>query len=210
MAETGFLAQSKKIFKLKLFLSSIRTTKKTTFVKAFIFTFLITIAGSITGIFIKLIEIYPYEITDSALFGNILVNLGDIFSEIPVWIFICTVIAVYSSSSVRAGINVFCFCVGMLVTYYITAELINASYSLMFAYGWGIFALFTPIFAFVTWYAKGKGTAALCISVLIILLMFAVTIICGMRLHDIIIDLLTAAVLFIKKKSLYRSDLPIK
>ena len=209
-AETGSSAQSKKTLKLKSFLSTIRASKKITFVKAVVFTLLITSTGLITGILIKLIEIYPRELTDSALFGSILVNLGDIFSEISVWIFICTVVAVYSSSPVRAGINVFCFCVGMLIAYYITAELINAPYSLMFVYGWGIFALFTPVFAFVTWYAKGKGTAALCISIIIISLMLAVTAIYGMRLHDIIIDLLTAAVLFIKKKSLYRSDLSIK
>ena len=98
----------------------------------------------------------------------------------------------------------------MLITYYITAELIDASYSLVFAYGWGIFALFTPLFAFVTWYAKGKGTAALCISALIMLLMLAVTFVSGMRLRDIMIALLTAAVLFTKKKSLYRSDVSIK
>ena len=80
----------------------------------------------------------------------------------------------------------------------------------MLAYGWGIFALLTPIFAFVTWYAKGKGKAALYISVLIVLLMLAVTFMSGMRLRDIIIVLFTAAILFIKRRVYYRSELPIK
>lgn len=91
----------------------------------------------------------------------------------------------------------------MLITYYITAELINAPYSFVLAHGWGIFALFTPIFAYVTWYAKGKGIIALFISVLIMLLMLAFAVIYGIRIRDVIIDLFTAAVLFVKNKSYY-------
>ena len=72
---------------------------------------------------IKLLDIYT-------------TNLGNIFSQVSVWIFLCTLISVYSNSAIRAAVNVFGFCMGMLLTYYITAEMTASVYSLTFVYGW--------------------------------------------------------------------------
>ena len=49
--------------------------------------------------------------------------LGDIFSQMSVWILIGTALAVYSVSPKQAAINVFLYCAGMLITYYLTAAL---------------------------------------------------------------------------------------
>ena len=87
--------------------------------KAIIHTAIITCFGLITGALIKLLDIYT-------------TNLGNIFSQVSVWIFICTLISVYSNSALRAAVNVFGFCMGMLLTYYITAEMTASVYSLTF------------------------------------------------------------------------------
>ena len=97
-----------------------------------------------TGALIKLLDIYT-------------TNLGNIFSQVSVWIFLCTLISVYSNSAIRAAVNEFGFCMGMLLTYYITAEMTASVYSLTFVYGWTIFALFSPLMGFCVWYSKGKS-----------------------------------------------------
>lgn len=127
-------------------------------------------------------------------------NLGNIFSQMSVWIFLCTVIAVLSSTPFRAAVNVFLFCIGMLVTYYITAELTSSVYSTLFIYGWTVFALLSPALGFCTWYAKGKGFLSKSIVAGIILVMLAAAVILfdKIRVADIVFAVLTGFVLLKK------------
>ena len=48
-------------------------------------------------------------------------NLGEIFSQMSIWILIGTLIAIYSPTKRSAMCNIFPFCIGMLLTYYATA-----------------------------------------------------------------------------------------
>lgn len=148
----------------------------------------ILIAGLTLGVSIKLFDIYTN-------------HLGNIFSEISVWILLGTVIAVFSSTPKRAGINVFLFCISMLATYYLTAELTDSVYSWAFIYGWSVFSLCSPLFAYITWYAKGHGWVAKLLSAGIIFIMLTASLILfdKVRLSDIIIAILTAVVLFTGK-----------
>lgn len=59
-------------------------------------------------------------------------NLGNVFSELSVWILLCTAIAVFSPNPRLAAAKVFLFCAGMLATYYLTAELTGGVYSMSF------------------------------------------------------------------------------
>lgn len=77
--------------------------------KALLHTFLLTIAAEFLGIIAKLLDIYAH-------------NVGSIFSQMSVWIFLCTAIAVYGSTPLRSAANVLLFCIGMLSSYYLTAE----------------------------------------------------------------------------------------
>ncbi len=144
----------------------------------------IAVAGLITGVAIKLLDLYT-------------TNLGNLFSQLSVWILICSAIAVYSSTSRRAAINVFLFCVGMLTTYYLTAEWTGSPYSLTFVYGWAAFSLCSPAFAFFTWYAKGKHVVSRLLSVGIVGAMLAAAVILfdGIRVSDLILAVVTAVVL---------------
>jgi len=143
------------------------------------------IVGLILGVSVKLLDIHTN-------------NLGNIFSQISVWILFGSIIAVYSSTPKRASVNVFLFCIGMLATYYLTAELTGSTYSWTFIYGWSVFSLCSPIFAYITWYAKGRGWIAdlLAIGIILVMLTISNMLFDKIRLSDIIITILTAVVLF--------------
>ena len=155
--------------------------------KALLHTGLIAVAGMGLGVTAKLLDIYTS-------------TLGNIFSQMSVWIFLCTTMSVLSSTPFRAAINVFSFCAGMLPAYYVTAELTSSVYSSLFIHGWTLFALLTPALGFCTWYARGKGLLSKCIIAGIILVMLAAAVILfdKIRVADIVFAVLTCFVL-IKK-----------
>lgn len=73
--------------------------------------------------------------TAARLFDIYFQNLGNIFSQIAIWILIGTLISVYSPTKKRAAMNVLPFCLGMLLTYYATAMLTRGVYSWSFILG---------------------------------------------------------------------------
>ena len=161
-----------------------RPQKRIPLNRAVIYSMGIMACGLITGVGVKLMDIYT-------------VHLGNIFSQMSVWIFLCSVLAVYSSTPRRAAVNVFLFCAGMLLTYYLTAEGMHSPYSMTFVYGWSVFSLFSPVLAFFTWYAKGKGTVSrlLTAGIVVVLLVMAVLLFDRIRNSDLIFAVLTAVIL---------------
>lgn len=161
-----------------------RPQKRIPLNRAVIYSMGIMACGLITGVGVKLMDIYT-------------VHLGNIFSQMSVWIFLCSVLAVYSSTPRRAAVNVFLFCAGMLLTYYLTAEGMHSPYSMTFVYGWSVFSLFSPLLAFFTWYAKGKGTVSrlLTAGIVVVLLVLAVLLFDRIRISDLIFAVLTAVIL---------------
>lgn len=93
--------------------------------------------------------------------------LGNIFSQLPIWILIGVLISSYSENEVQAMLHVLVFCLGMLNAYYVTAYLLNAVYSIQFAKMWMYFAFLSPIFAYFTWKSKEGGIFASIISMII-------------------------------------------
>ncbi len=127
-------------------------------------------------------------------------NLGEIFSQLSIWILIGTLIAVYSPSRKAAALNILPFCLGMLLTYYAVAILTHGVYGRRFIVGWTAFAFFSPMLAYFTWQAKEPGKLAVFIRIGIILvsvtanfLMFGVP-----RVYDLIINAALIYVLFFK------------
>lgn len=116
-----------------------------------------------------------------------------------IWILFGTILSVKSRSPARASINVFSFCIGMLITYYITAELVKGVYSMTFIYGWAAFSLLSPIFAYLAWFSRGRGWIAKGIScgILFCMLLCAVLLFDKIRLSDLILLFLTALFLFV-------------
>lgn len=146
------------------------------------------IFGAVLGVVSKLLDIHTS-------------NLGNIFSQMSIWILLGTLIAIFSKTKGKAALNVFVFCIGMLITYYITAELTNSVYGMTFIYGWAAFSVCSPVFAILTWTTKEKGVLGKIISfgILVITLTVSMVVFDGPRVYDIVIMLVLAYFLFIHK-----------
>ncbi len=144
--------------------------------------------GLVLGVLSRLLDIYTQ-------------NLGNIFSQFAIWILLGTVISIYSKTKFRAMLNVFLLCIGMLATYYFTAFVTEGVYSDIFIIGWTVFALCSPVMAFVTWHTKGKGVFAKIISVGIVVVSFASSVLFfdRLRVYDFIINAVLVYFLFFKK-----------
>ena len=81
------------------------------------------------------------------LFDIFCPTLGEIFSQMSVWILLGTLIAIYSPTMKDAALNILPFCFGMLFTYYSAAMLTHGVYGWSFIIGWTVFALLSPLMA---------------------------------------------------------------
>lgn len=146
------------------------------------------IIGLILGIISRLLDIHTS-------------NLGNIFSQMAIWILFGVLISIYSSSKKKAMLNIFPFCIGMLITYYYVAFVTKGVYSNIIIIGWTIFALFSPILAYFTWITKEKGLFPKIISLGIIAISMLSSIILfdRLRIYDFIINGILVYFLFFKK-----------
>ena len=146
------------------------------------------IIGLILGVISRLLDIYTQ-------------NLGNIFSELAIWILFGVLISINSETKKKAMLNIFPFCIGMLLTYYFVAFITKGVYSIDYIIGWTIFALFSPIMAYFTWQTKEDGILPKLISIGIVLVSVLSSIILfdRLRIYDYIIDFILIYVLFFKK-----------
>ena len=138
--------------------------------------------------------------TAARLFDIYFQNLGNIFSQIAIWILIGTLISVYSPTKKRAAMNVLPFCLGMLLTYYATAMLTRGVYSWSFILGWTAFALLSPVMAYFAWRSKGRGVVPVILRVGIVAVsaLSSVLLFGRLRIYDFVIDAILIYVLFFK------------
>lgn len=146
------------------------------------------ITGLILGVVSRLLDIYTQ-------------NLGNMFSELAIWILLGTIISIYSESKKKAMFNVLPFCIGMLITYYVVAALTNGVYSWTFIAGWSMFAFLSPVMAYFAWMSKEKGVFPKIISAGIVLasILSSIVLFDRLRVYDYIIDATLVYVLFFKK-----------
>ena len=148
--------------------------------------------GLLLGVESRLLDIYTE-------------NLGNIFSQMAIWILFGVLISIYSSSKKRAMLNILPFCIGMLITYYFVAFVTKGVYSTVFIIGWTVFAFLSPLMACFTWMTKEKGVFPKIISIGIIVVSFLSSVILfdRIRFYDIIINGIMAYFLFVKKIELH-------
>lgn len=146
------------------------------------------IVGLLLGVTSRLLDIYT-------------TNLGNIFSGIAIWILFGVIISIFSKSKKQAMLNIFPFCIGMLITYYLVACITKGVYSKIYIIGWTIFAFCSPILAFFTWMTKEKGIFPKIISVGIIFVSVVSTIVLfdKLRVYDFVINGIMVYYLFFKK-----------
>lgn len=175
---------------MKRFLDGIRVVSHTgTRKRSLLYAVCFLVAGLAIGVASKWLDVNTQ-------------NLGNLFSQLSVWILLGTVIAVFSSTPWRAAIYEFLFSAGMLAAYYTAAALWQLDYSPAFIFGWSVFCLFSPVFAWLAWYAGGRGIFAKIIGVGILLVMLLGTVVLfdKVRISDFILIAATAVVLFVRAK----------
>ena len=150
--------------------------------------FAMLIFGLLIGFISRLLDIFT-------------TNLGEIFSQMAIWILLGTLISIYSRTPKKAIQNVLTFCLGMLFSYYLVAILSHGVYAIDYIIGWTVFALCSPIMAFFAWYAKCSGVFPKIISVGIIAVSVLSSIILfdRLRFYDLVINGALFYFLLIKK-----------
>ena len=133
--------------------------------------------GLCAGVLSRLLDLYTQ-------------NLGEIFSQLAVWILFGTLISIYSHTPKKAAANTLTFCLGMLITYYTVAALSHGVYDKSFIIGWTIFALCAPVMASVTWMTKQKGVLPkiICIGIVGVSALSSVLLFDRFRIYDLLID----------------------
>lgn len=139
--------------------------------------------------------------TAARLFDIYLQMLGEIFSQMAVWILLETLIAVYSPMRKAAMRNILPFCIGMLITYYATAILTDGVYGRSFIVGWTMFALLSPFMAYLAWMTKQHGVLPKVIGAGIVLIsvLSSILLFDRLRIYDFVIDALLIYFIFFKK-----------
>ncbi|MDE7229349.1 MAG: hypothetical protein K2N56_02610 [Oscillospiraceae bacterium] len=168
---------------MKNFFNNIRSDRNKIPVWKFIlFCVVFLVLGAAVGAVSKIADVY-WEI------------LSDVTSGICFWIFICVVICAFSKNPFRAAAYVFLFCAAMVAVYYPTADIMRSMGIVSYAvrYGksyvrdWSIVAAVSPICAFFTWYAFGKGAFSWMIRIGIIVVMAAgMFLLPGLMLFDVL------------------------
>ena len=146
--------------KIKDYIHHIRPLpNKFSFKKELLFTACIIMLGLLLGMIAKM--------TDS------ISVIGDIGTELGIWIFLATLIAVYSRYPTTAAVNVLLFFLSMLCAYYIYGQVVLGFYPRAYFIGWLIIALLSPVAGFFVWFSKGSGMVSILIAALPISLLFS-------------------------------------
>lgn len=145
-------------------------------------------AGLGLGVVSRLLDIYSQ-------------NLGEIFSQMAIWILFGTLISVYSETAKKAALNIFPFCVGMLITYYAVAVMTQGVYGTNFIIGWTLFAFCSPVLAVLAWKSKEKGVfpCVIRIGIVAVSVLSSILLFDRLRICDFVIDGLLIYFLFFKK-----------
>ena len=137
----------------------------------------------------------------SRLFDIYFNVLGKVFSEMAIWILLGTLIAIYSPTAKKAMLNIFPFCMGMLASYYAAAIITDRVSAWSYIISWTVFALFSPLMAYLAWLAKQERpfSKILGIGIVLVSVMSGIMLFDGFKVYYFIIDALLVYFIFFKK-----------
>ena len=154
--------------KIREKLNSIRAPEQTNNKKAAINTACLFACGAILGCFSKWLD--NLALDDTVWWHRLLesLDLGNFFSDLAIWLLAALIIAVFSRSALRAGLNVFCFLAGMCLSYHVYTVSFSGFDPMSYMMIWYAITLLSPIPAILCWYAKGAGAVPLVLDIGII------------------------------------------
>ena len=124
--------------------------------------------------------------------------IGDVGTDLGVWVFIVSMIAAFSSRPLFAMINTPAFLLSMLASYYLYGQMVLGFFPKAYMMGWLVMALISPIGGLIVWFARGEKLVSSICAALPASLLFA----CGypaVYTHQpvMILDLLFGAALLL-------------
>lgn len=99
--------------------------------------------------------------------------IGEIGTELGIWVFTAALIAAFSRYPFSAAINVFLFFISMLFAYYIYGYVVIGFFPRAYFVGWLFVALLSSFAGFCTWFSKAKGIVGSIVTALPVALLFA-------------------------------------
>ena len=114
------------------------------------------IYSAIIGIFLGLVA----KLVDVPRITGEFPILDDIFGRFGIWIFVATLLAVYSNTPLHAALRVFSFFFTMILTYYAYTILFLGYFPKSQIILWTIISLITPICAYAMWYVREDKSIA--------------------------------------------------
>lgn len=103
---------------------------------------------------------FTAKILDSPIMPSILSILGLIASRWGIWIFICTLLAVYSRTPKSAAIRVFTFLISMLFSYYIYTVSFLGIFPIKYILFWCVMALLSIVPGYIIWFSREDSLIA--------------------------------------------------
>jgi len=150
---------------MKEFFGKIRTPEKSySILKQVLISIGILLFGVFMGAFSKYLDYRQANLPALLHLIDSAVDLHNFLGKFAPWIVIAVCIAVYSTTPVRAAINVFAFFAGMVTSYYMYSNFIAGFFPKSYAFVWFTFTAVFPFLAFLCWYAKGTGRIAFLLS----------------------------------------------
>lgn len=99
--------------------------------------------------------------------------IGELTTELGLWVFAAALIAAYSRYPISAAIYVTYFFLSMLCSYYIYGQLVLGFFPKSYFMGWLVLSLLSSFAGFLVWFSKGRGIAAIVAASLPIAALFA-------------------------------------
>ncbi|MEK5024205.1 hypothetical protein [Paenibacillus sp. FSL M7-1046] len=103
------------------------------------------------------------KLVDNPNINPIFDNLG---GRLGIWVFVATLLSVFSYSPKLAAVNIFAFFGSMLTVYYLYTTFVLHFFPEREIVFWGLCAVVSPVCAYVMWYARGSGLFSNLISAL--------------------------------------------
>lgn len=136
-------------------LSQVRISNKSTTTQKVYSVVIAMITGMILGLAAKLV--------DSPDINPIFTSVGD---RLGIWVFVATLLSVFSYSPKLAAVKIFAFFGSMLTVYYVYTTFVLHFFPEREIIFWSICAAVSPVCAYIMWYARGSGLFSNLVSAL--------------------------------------------